>query len=136
MTEFRGNVAVVTGGGTGIGRALAKELAKQGALVAVADIMIGNARDVVEEINALSGKAIAIHCDVCERDSISQLKAAVNAELGPVTLLFANAGATSFDPLVDMSDENVDWIIQVNLMGVVNTVRAFLPEMISAGVGR
>lgn len=135
MTEIRGKVAVVTGGGTGIGRALAIELAKQGALVAVADIMIGNARNVVDEINAGSGNAIAIHCDVCERDSIRQLKAEVNAALGPVSLLFANAGATSFDPLVDMSDENVDWIIQVNLMGVVNTVRAFLPDMVTMGEG-
>jgi NAD(P)-dependent dehydrogenase (short-subunit alcohol dehydrogenase family) len=135
VTEFRGKVAVVTGGGTGIGRALAIELAKQGALVAVADIMIGNARNVVDEINAGSGNAIAIHCDVCERDSIRQLKAEVNAALGPVSLLFANAGATLFDPLVDMSDENVDWIIQVNLMGVVNTVRAFLPDMVTMGEG-
>lgn len=135
MTEITGKAAVVTGGGTGIGNALAKELAKQGASVAVADIMMDNARKTADEINAAGGKAIAIQCDVCERDSIKQMKFAANAALGPITLLFANAGATSFDPLLDMTDEHVDWIVQVNLMGVMNTTRAFLPDMLAAGGG-
>jgi NAD(P)-dependent dehydrogenase (short-subunit alcohol dehydrogenase family) len=135
VTEITGKAAVVTGGGTGIGSALAKELAKQGASVAVADIMIDNARKTVDEINAAGGKAIAIHCDVCERESIKQMKVAANAALGPISLLFANAGATAFDPLLDMTDEHVDWIVQVNLMGVMNTVRAFLPDMVAAGEG-
>jgi NAD(P)-dependent dehydrogenase (short-subunit alcohol dehydrogenase family) len=135
MTEFRGKAAVVTGGGSGIGMGLAKELAKRGTSVAVADIILANARKVSEEINAAGGKAVAIHCDVCERDSIAKMKAAANAAIGPIKLLFANAGATSFDPLMDMSDNDVDWIVQVNLMGVMNTTRAFLPDMMAAGEG-
>lgn len=135
MTEITGKAAVVTGGGSGIGMGLAKELARQGASVAVADILLDNARKVADEINAAGGKAVAIHCDVCERSSIKQLKAEANAALGPVQLLFANAGATSFDPLMEMSDDDVDWIIQVNLMGVMNTTRAFLPDMIAAADG-
>ena len=78
---------------------------------------------------------MAIHCDVCERASIKQMKAEANAALGPVQLLFANAGATSFDPLMEMSDDDVDWILQVNLMGVMNTTRAFLPDMMAAREG-
>jgi NAD(P)-dependent dehydrogenase (short-subunit alcohol dehydrogenase family) len=135
VTDISGKAAVITGGGTGIGCALAKALAKQGASVAVADIMIDNARKVVDEINATGGKAIAIHCDVCERESIKQMKFAANAAFGSIALLFANAGATSFDPLLAMSDESVDWIVQVNLMGVMNTARAFLPDMVAAGEG-
>lgn len=135
MTEVSGKVAVVTGGGTGIGNGLARELANRGASVAIADIMLDNARQAAAEINATGGTAVAIHCDVCERDSIKQMKEQANAELGPVNLLFANAGATSFDPLMDMSDDDVDWIIQVNLMGVMNTTRAFLPDMMAAGEG-
>lgn len=135
MTEISGKSAVVTGGGSGIGMALAKELAKHGASVAVADIMLDNARKVAEEIVASGGKAVAIHCDVCERTSIRQMKAEANAALGPIQLVFANAGATSFDPLMDMSDADVDWIVQVNLMGVINTTRAFLPDMMAAGGG-
>jgi NAD(P)-dependent dehydrogenase (short-subunit alcohol dehydrogenase family) len=135
VTEITGKAAVVTGGGSGIGMGLAKELAKQGASVAVADIILDNARKVADEINAAGGKAVAIHCDVCERASIKQMKAEANAALGPIQLVFANAGATSFDPLMEMSDDDVDWIIQVNLMGVMNTTRAFLPDMMAARDG-
>src|SRR5687768_8572200 len=99
---------------------LAKALAKQGASVAIADIFLDNARKVADQINAAGGKAVAIACDVCERDSIAKMKAEANAALGPIQLVFANAGATSFDPLMEMSDAEVDWIIQVNLMGVIN----------------
>lgn len=135
MTDIAGKAAVVTGGGSGIGMGLAKELAKRGASVAVADIMLDNARKVADEINAGGGKAVAIHCDVCERSSIKQMKSEANARLGPIKLLFANAGATSFDPLMDMSDDDVDWIIHVNLMGVMYTSRAFLPDMMAAKEG-
>jgi NAD(P)-dependent dehydrogenase (short-subunit alcohol dehydrogenase family) len=135
VTEITGKAAVVTGGGSGIGLGLAKELAKRGASVAVADIILDNARKVADEINAAGGRAVAIHCDVCERPSIKQMKAEANAALGPIQLLFANAGATSFDPLTEMSDDDVDWIVQVNLMGVMNTSRAFLPDMMAAREG-
>jgi NAD(P)-dependent dehydrogenase (short-subunit alcohol dehydrogenase family) len=135
MTEIAGKAAVVTGGGSGIGMGLAKALAAQGAAVAVADIILENARKVVEQIRTSGGKAIAIECDVCERDSIRRLQAEATAALGPIKLLFANAGATSFDPLMEMSDNDVDWIIQVNLMGVINTTRAFLPDMMTAKEG-
>ncbi len=135
MTEIRGRAAVVTGGGSGIGMGLAKELARQGATVAVADIQIKNAEKTAAEIRAAGGTAIALHCDVCERGSIARMKAQAISQLGPIRLVFANAGATSFTPLAQMSDDDVDWIIQVNLMGVMNTARAFLPELMDAGEG-
>lgn len=135
MTEIKGRTAVVTGGGSGIGMGLAKELARQGAAVAVADIIPENAEKVAEAIRAAGGNAVAVQCDVCERGSIAAMKADVNKALGPVHLLFANAGATSFDPLMEMSDDDVDWILQVNLHGVMNTTRAFLPDMMKQGEG-
>jgi NAD(P)-dependent dehydrogenase (short-subunit alcohol dehydrogenase family) len=135
MTEISGKVAVVTGGGSGIGKGLSVELARQGATVAVSDINLENARKVAEQIRAAGGNAIALECDVCERDSIQSLKKQINAKFGTVHLAFANAGATSFTHLCDMSDHDVDWIIQVNLMGVMYTTRAFLPDMIAAGEG-
>ncbi len=135
MTEVRGKAAVVTGGGSGIGMGLAKELARQGASVAVADISLENAERVVDEIHSEGGKAVAIHCDVCERPSIAAMREQAIAALGPIQLVFANAGATSFTPLAEMSDADVDWIIQVNLMGVMNTTRAFLNDMIDLGEG-
>lgn len=135
MTEIKGKSAVVTGGGSGIGMGLAKELSRQGAAVAVADIMLDNARKIADEINAEGGRAIAVHCDVSDRASIKAMKVEANAALGHIGLVFANAGATSFEPLVEMSDDDVDWIIQVNLMGAIHTVRAFLPDMIEANEG-
>ena len=135
MTDIRGKAAVVTGGGNGIGMGLAKELARQGASVVVADIILENAQKVASAINATNGKAIALQCDVCDRTSIKDMAKAAEAEFGPIQLVFANAGATSFDPLMEMSDDDVDWILTVNLFGVMNTTRAFLPGMIAAGGG-
>ena len=135
MTEIAGKAAVVTGGGSGIGMGLAKELARQGARVAVTDIQTEKAEAVAAAIRNAGGEAVALHCDVCERVSINAMRDAATTALGPVQLVFANAGATSFTHLNDMSDEDVDWIIQVNLMGVMNTTRAFLPSMIAAGGG-
>jgi NAD(P)-dependent dehydrogenase (short-subunit alcohol dehydrogenase family) len=123
MTEIAGKAAVVTGGGSGIGMGLAKELARQGAAVAIADIILENAEKVAGEIRASGGKAIARMRD----DAVGAL--------GPIQLVFANAGATSFTPLAEMSDDDVDWIVHVNLMGVMYTARAFLPGLIAAGEG-
>lgn len=135
MTEIRGKVALVTGGGSGIGRGLCLALADEGASVIVADIMLENGRAVADEIVARGGKAMAVACDVCERDSVRQMKRDANEAFGPVSLLFANAGATSFERLLDMEDKDVDWIVQVNLMGVMHCVQAFTPDMIEAGEG-
>lgn len=135
MTEISGRTAIVTGGGSGIGMGLARELARQGARVAIADIMPDNAARVADAIRAGGGEAIALACDVCDRASIKAMKAEVDAAFGPVQLVFANAGATSFDPLAEMSDDDVDWILQVNLHGVMNTTRAFLPDLIAQREG-
>jgi NAD(P)-dependent dehydrogenase (short-subunit alcohol dehydrogenase family) len=135
MTEIHGRSAVVTGGGSGIGRALAKALASAGARVGVADIMLENAKQIADEINAAGGEAVALLCDVCERSSIAQMKRDAEAAFGPITLLAANAGATSFEKLTDMSDADVDWIFQVNLMGVTYCLQQFLPGMIAGGKG-
>ena len=117
MTEITGKAAVVTGGGSGIGMGLAKELARQGASVAVADILADNARKVADEINDAGGKAVAIHCDVCDRSSIEQMKAEANAALGTIELVFANAGATSFVPVTELTESELDWMTEVNLQG-------------------
>ncbi len=135
MTEISGKVALVTGGGSGIGRGLAMALATEGASVVVADIMIDSASAVADEIKATGGSALAVACDVSDRASVQRMKADVTAALGPVSLLFANAGATAFDRITDMPHDDVDWILQVNLMGVSNCLMAFLPDMIAARDG-
>ena len=135
MTDISGRVAVVTGGGSGIGRGIALELARQGASVAIADIVAENAEKVADEIRASGARALGVHCDVIERASISDMKRRVTEELGPVTLMFANAGATSFERLADMNEDDVDWIVHANLMGVLNCLLAFYPDMVKAKDG-
>ena len=135
MTEIQGRVAFVTGGGGSIGGAVAKALAAEGASVVVADILTENARGTVDEISAAGGTAIGVACDQSDRASVRRAKEEANAALGPVSLLFAIAGATSWQRLTDMRDDDVDWIFQVNLMGVVNCLQTFLPDMIEARDG-
>src|SRR3546814_14818600 len=79
--------------------------------------MLDNARAVADHFEKSGGRAIAVHCDVCDADSLKALKRASDAAFGPVSLLFANAGATSFEPLNKMAEHDIDWIMHVNLIG-------------------
>lgn len=133
--DVSGKTAVVTGGGSGIGRAIAMALAREGAAVAVADIMEANAKAVADEIGGAGGHAVAVACDVSDRASVAAMKEQTNRELGPASLLVANAGVTMFEELTDMSDDDVDWVIDVSLYGVVHCVQAFVPDMIAAREG-
>jgi NAD(P)-dependent dehydrogenase (short-subunit alcohol dehydrogenase family) len=133
--EIAGKAAVVTGGGSGIGRGIALTLAREGASVAIADIMEDNARKVAAEIQSESGRAIALACDVTDRASVAAMRDEAESALGPVSLLVANAGVTMFEDLTDMSDADVDWVIDVSLYGVVHCVQAFVPGMIERREG-
>ena len=135
MTEPGGKSALVTGGGSGIGRALARALAAEGASVVVADIRLENAQAVASEITGSGGSALAVACDVSDRASVRDLKGQANATFGPVSLLFANAGVTSVERLTDLSPDEVDWITEVDLLGVSHCLQAFLPDMIARRSG-
>ena len=135
MTEIAGKVALVTGGGSGIGLGLVKALADEGASVVVADIVKERADEAAGDIQKAGGSAVALACDVSTRDGVRKMKAEANEAFGRVSLLFANAGVTWFDRLTDMSDNEVDWVLQVNLMGTMYCMQAFLPDMIDAHEG-
>lgn len=135
MNDKFNGVAVVTGGGSGIGKAIALALSEQGASVAVADIVLENAEAVAESIVAQGGYAIGFACDVSDRASVASLRSDVSERLAPASLLVANAGVVTFERLTDMSDDDLDWMIGVNLFGVTNCLRAFLPDMIAARQG-
>lgn len=135
MQNFKGKTALVTGGGSGIGRGLVMALADEGARIVIGDIVLENAEAVAAKIRAEGGEAIAVCCDVSDRSSVERMKAEANAAFGSVLLLFANAGVTSFEKFTDMSTSSIEWIIQVNMMGVTHCLSAFLPDMIAAGEG-
>ena len=135
MTEIVGKTAIVTGGGNGLGRGVSLALAREGARVAVADILLDNAEETALAIRQAGGEAIAVACDVSERESVRALKETVNSAFGPVQILVPNAGATSFKPMSGLPEAEIDWIVQVNFMGVMNFLQIFLPEMIASGDG-
>jgi NAD(P)-dependent dehydrogenase (short-subunit alcohol dehydrogenase family) len=130
--DVSGKVAVVTGGASGIGKGIAKVLAEAGAMVAIVDIMEASARKTADEIGR---GAVAVACDVSDRGSVASMKAEVSRRLGPAGVLIANAGVTVFEELTRMSDDDVDWVIDVSLYGVMHCIQAFLPEMIAAREG-
>jgi 2-hydroxycyclohexanecarboxyl-CoA dehydrogenase len=133
VAQLSGRVAIVTGAGRGIGRAIALRLASDGAKVAVLDLDLAAARDVAGTIG--SG-AVAVNCDVTSRASVRDAVAETERALGAVDVLVNNAGWDKLEPFVQSTEETWDRIISINLKGVLNCMHAVLPGMIERGSGR
>ncbi len=134
--SLEGKVAVVTGGGSGIGRAIALQLARDGAGVSVWDLNRTAADETVSEIAQTGGRAIACAIDASAEDQIATALGRTRAELGPVTILVNNAGITGFCAFKDITVEVWERMIHVNLTGPFLCTRAVLPDMLAAGWGR
>ena len=129
--RFSGRRALVTGGGSGIGRSLALELADRGCAVAIADLDVEAARRVAAEIGP---RARAFACDVARHDEVEALAAAVEAAFGaPVDLVFANAGVMLGRPVLKATVAEVDWVMGVNFRGSWSTLSVFARRMIASG---
>ncbi|WP_440707945.1 SDR family oxidoreductase [Herbiconiux sp. YIM B11900] len=126
--DVQGRVAVITGGGSGIGRAIALRLAERGARVAVADIDLGAAQRVAAEVG---GAGFVV--DVSELASVTALAEAVRERYGPAGVLVNNAGVASTGRLETMNDADWAWLLGVNLLGTIHGVAAFLPQLRVAG---
>ena len=133
MRELKGRVAVVTGGASGIGEALARACAGEGMKVAVADIEASGAEAVAASIREGGGEAIGVGCDVSDRKSVDALADATWDAFGAAHLLCNNAGVLAHGPIVDSTDADWQWLLGVNLFGVLNGVRAFVPRMRAQG---
>jgi NAD(P)-dependent dehydrogenase (short-subunit alcohol dehydrogenase family) len=130
MQSFEGKVAVVTGGGSGIGRGIALTLARERMTVAVADLRAESARSVADEIAARGGRALALEVDVSSVDSLEAAAKEVGARAGGVNLLCANAGVLArIAPLAEHTVEDWEYTLSVNVLGVVKSVQAFLPAL-------
>jgi NAD(P)-dependent dehydrogenase (short-subunit alcohol dehydrogenase family) len=131
--DLSGQVAVVTGGGSGIGEAIARTLGAAGAAVAVADVSAEGAERVAKQIEADGGRAIAVVVDLGDRASLEAGFAVVRAELGPVNHLVNNAAAWAIKLFADHSAADIDKVIGVTLRGTMNATQVALPDIVAAG---
>jgi NAD(P)-dependent dehydrogenase (short-subunit alcohol dehydrogenase family) len=129
-----GKVAVVTGGGSGIGEASCRRFATEGAAVVVADRDADGATRVAAAVRDSGGRAIAVAVDVTSEDGVAAMAAAA-VEFGPIDVLYANAGIAGSGRAGDLSLEAWQRVIDVNLTGVWLSCRAVLPQMIANGGG-
>ena len=133
MSRFANKIAVVTGGGRGIGQEIARKLAAEGAKVAVVSRSESSCGKAAEEINAeCPGAAKAYAVDVAEHDAVQALAKKIADELGPVNILVNNAGVTRDTLLMRMKEEDWDTVLDTNLKGAFNTVKAFMRPLMKA----
>jgi NAD(P)-dependent dehydrogenase (short-subunit alcohol dehydrogenase family) len=131
MLELKGKVAVVTGGGSGIGAALARAFAAQGMDVAVADVDVAGAEKVAADVRAAGQRALAVATDVSKLASVEALAARTWDELGGCHVLCNNAGVIVVGGLETRSMKDWEWVLGVNLFGVIHGVQAFVPRMLA-----
>ncbi|PRX27456.1 3-oxoacyl-[acyl-carrier-protein] reductase [Orenia metallireducens] len=137
--KLKDKVAVVTGSSRGIGKAIALKLAKEGAKIVVNYPFAGeaeNAQEVVDEIEALGGKAIALEADVTEMDQVKAMVKTITKELGSLDILVNNAGITRDTLLMRMKESDWDAVLNVNLKGAFNATKAVTRTMMKQKSGR
>src|SRR5215470_1031556 len=136
MNTLDGKIALVTGGGRGIGEACAVALAEAGAAVAVCSRSSGEIDAVAEKIRALGRRAMAVVCDVTDADQVRRMAEEVNSQFGSVGILVNNAGLGRSHRFVDHPDELWDRMLAVNLTSAYRVTKAFVPKMIETRRGR
>jgi 2-hydroxycyclohexanecarboxyl-CoA dehydrogenase len=134
--SLQGRVAVVTGAGSGIGRAIAKRLAEDSAQIAIWDINLTGGEETAQMIRDAGGTAIALGADCADKEAIQAAAAQVRAYLGPIAILVNNAGIAPFTPFMDTDDDLFDKVIRINLRGPWLVTKECVPDMLAAGWGR
>ena len=135
MKGLKDKVVIVTGGAGGIGSATCRRLAEEGAKVAIFDMNIAAAEQLAQDINQQNGQALAVQCDITDRNVVEQAVQQVEAELGPIDGLVNNAGWDMFKPFVKTNPQEWDKLIQINLVGMLNMHFAVLKGMVERNSG-
>lgn len=129
--KVAGEVAVITGGASGIGRGTALALARAGADVVLADVNDARLAAVEREIEVIGRRALAVHCDVSCDEDVQRLAHTAEQQVGPVGIVMNNAGVVLRGALEDVSMADWQWCFGINVFGVIRGVNAFLPRMIA-----
>ena len=135
MNPFEGKVAVITGAGSGIGRALALNLAKRGAKLALSDIDTDGLAETVRQAKALGADVKSDRLNVAEREAVLAYADAVVAHFGTVNQVYNNAGIAYNGDVEKSEFKDIERIMDVDFWGVVNGTKAFLPHLIASGDG-
>ena len=135
MKDFRDKVAAITGAASGIGRALAQDLAGRGTHLALCDIDEIGLAETVALCEGLGIKVTSQRVDVADRDAVFAWADQVVADHGKVNLVFNNAGVALGATIEAMSYEDFEWLMNINFWGVVHGTKAFLPHLKAAGEG-
>ena len=130
-TPLSGRVAIVTGGGSGIGQAIAVLFAKRGASVGILDV--ASAAETLHDIESAGGSAIHVACDVTRQNAVSDAFAAISARFGPIDILVNSAGVAHVGTVETTSEEDFDRVYAVNVKGVYNCLRAGVTAMKGRG---
>jgi len=133
MINFAGRTAFVTGGANGVGIGLVRALLAEGCKVAMADIRQESIDKALKTLD--NNEVMGIQVDVSSREGLAKAADEVEAKLGPVTLLFNNAGVNLFQTIEESSYDDWDWLMGVNLHGPINGCMTFAPRMIAHGKG-
>jgi len=136
MSRFEGKVAIVTGGAQGIGEAIARRLASEGAQVAILDIQPDKAEKVAADIAAGGSRALAMEMDITKNQDVKQAVKEVEEKWGKIDVLINNAGWDKAAPFIQLTEEIWDKVIAINLRGPIAMTRAVLDGMISRKYGR
>nr|AHE14617.1 oxidoreductase [uncultured bacterium] len=135
MKDFKGKVAVITGAGSGIGRALALDLAKRGARLALSDINAEAAKVTAVACAEHGVEAVGYALDVADRDAFYAHADEVVTTFGTANLMINNAGVALTADVLDLSWEDFEWIMGINFWGMCYGTKAFLPHLIASGDG-
>lgn len=135
LFDLSGKRALVTGAGSGLGRGIAEGYAQLGVAVSVVDVNLESAQSVADSINAAGGKAIAVQCDVTREDQVQAAVAQTIEELGKIDILVANAGIGDRSPAEEMTMDQWDRVIDVNLKGIWLFDREVGRHMVERGEG-
>jgi NADP-dependent 3-hydroxy acid dehydrogenase YdfG len=135
METYEGSVAVITGGASGIGKGIAIALAKRGANIVVADVHDERLAGTATELESIGIEVLAQHCDVTNDAEVEALRVAALDRFDHVDLLCNNAGVSVLGPPEAVALEDWRWILDVNVLGIVRGVQAFVPAMLERGAG-